>query len=125
MNSDAASPPGGPDNQTEVGTNGAEHSAVADAQTPDSTPRWHQIFPVLTDAEIDRINRFGAIHRYAAGEFLYRAGGMSPGSRIGLKSKSFETGQVKRGPVQQSSSISSGTASNPRSSKSMRSPTSG
>ena len=109
MNSDAASPPGGPENQTEVGTNDADRSAVADAQTPDSTPRWHQIFPVLTDAEIDRINRFGAIHSYAAGEFLYRAGGMSPGmfvllsgtirytARDGLGHRRLLRSQAKRG----------------------------
>src|ERR1700741_5017261 len=109
MNSDAASPPGEPENQTEVGTNGADRSAVPDAQTPDSTPRWHQIFPVLTDAEIDQIHRFGAIHSYATGEFLYRAGGMSPGmfvllsgtirytARDGLGHRRLLRSQAKRG----------------------------
>jgi thioredoxin reductase (NADPH) len=109
MNSDAASPPGGPENPTPVGTNGADRSAVTDAQTPDSTPRWHQIFPVLTDAEIDRISRFGEAHSYAAGEFLYRVGGISPGmfvllsgtirytARDGLGHRRLLRSQAKRG----------------------------
>jgi len=109
MNSDAASPPGGPENPTPVGTNGADPSAVTDAQTPDSTPRWHQIFPVLTDAEIDRISRFGEAHSYAAGEFLYRVGGISPGmfvllsgtirytARDGLGHRRLLRSQAKRG----------------------------
>ncbi|MGU7772128.1 FAD-dependent oxidoreductase [Burkholderia sp. MR1-5-21] len=109
MNSDAASPPGGPENQTEGGTNGADRSAMPDEQTPYSNPRWHQIFPVLTDAEIDRISRFGVVRSYAAGEFLYRVGGTSPGmfvvlsgairytARDGLGHRRLLRSQAKRG----------------------------
>ncbi|MGT2477473.1 FAD-dependent oxidoreductase [Paraburkholderia terrae] len=109
MNSDAASPPGGPENWPEIGTNDDDRSAVADAQTPDSVPRWHQIFPVLSDAEIDRINRFGAVHSFPAGEFLYRAGEMSRGmsvllsgairytARDGLGHQHLLRSQAKRG----------------------------
>jgi len=109
MNSDAASPPGGRENQAEADTNGADRSTSADAQTPYSTSRWNQIFPVLTDPEMDRIRRFGAMCSYAVGEFLYRAGGMSPGmfvllsgsirytARDGLGHRRLLRSQAKRG----------------------------
>jgi thioredoxin reductase (NADPH) len=109
MNSDAGSPRGGRKNQPEAGTTDADCSAVADAQTPESTPRRHQIFPVLTDAEIDRKSRFGVVHSYATGDFLYRVGGVSPGmfvllsgtirytARDGLGHPRLLRSQAKRG----------------------------
>ena len=36
--------------------------------------RFHQMFPVLSLVEIDRVRRFGEIRRFPAGEFLFRAG---------------------------------------------------
>jgi thioredoxin reductase (NADPH) len=36
--------------------------------------RFDQMFPILSDAEIDRVRRFGEIRRFSAGEFLVRAG---------------------------------------------------
>ncbi len=36
--------------------------------------RFHQMFPVLSPAEIDRVRRFGEIRRFSAGEFLSRTG---------------------------------------------------
>ena len=49
--------------------------------------RRHQMFPTLEASEIERVRRFGAIHRYAAGETLATAGAVSPGFTIILSGK--------------------------------------
>ena len=36
--------------------------------------RFHQMFPVLSPAEIDRVRRFGEVRRFPAGELLFQAG---------------------------------------------------
>jgi thioredoxin reductase (NADPH) len=41
--------------------------------------RHEQMFPRLTPQEIDRIRRFGTIHRYAKGALLFKTGEISPG----------------------------------------------
>lgn len=46
--------------------------------------RRDQMFPVLTQAEIDRLRRFGEVHRFAEGEMLARAGEQAPGLQIVL-----------------------------------------
>ncbi len=38
------------------------------------TSRFQQMFPVLSQAEIDRVRRFGEVRRFAAGEHLFQAG---------------------------------------------------
>jgi thioredoxin reductase (NADPH) len=45
----------------------------------DAHPRYKQMFPVLTEAEIERIGRFGAIRRYERGTRLVAAGEHGPG----------------------------------------------
>lgn len=50
-------------------------------------PRYQQMFPVLADAEIDRVRRFGNLCRYAKGELLYRAGHLCPGVFVVLSGK--------------------------------------
>src|SRR5262252_2848552 len=47
--------------------------------------RADQMFPQLTDAEIDRIRRFGTVRRYTSGEKLFAAGEASPGMFVVLK----------------------------------------
>jgi len=47
--------------------------------------RGDQMFPQLTDAEIERIGRFGTLRRYASGERLFAAGEASPGMFVVLK----------------------------------------
>jgi len=78
MISDGSSQGGAPGNKAGIG-DGADHSVSGEEQPPYSNLRFHQIFPTLTDAEIDRLHRFGTLCCYAAGEMLYRAGGISPG----------------------------------------------
>src|SRR5258707_11362314 len=36
--------------------------------------RFHQMFPVLSAAEIDRVRRFGEVRRFPAGALLFQAG---------------------------------------------------
>lgn len=42
-------------------------------------PRFEQTFPKLTDAEIERMRRFGEVHRYKDGERLFETGKVGPG----------------------------------------------
>lgn len=42
-------------------------------------PRFEQTFPKLTDTEIERMRRFGEIHRYKDGERLFETGKVGPG----------------------------------------------
>jgi thioredoxin reductase (NADPH) len=107
MVSDGYSQSGAPGH--EAGTKGADRSVLEEEQSPDSNLRFHQIFPTLTDAEIDRVHRFGALCCYAAGEMLYSAGGISPGmfvllsgtiryaGRDGLGRRRLLRAQVQRG----------------------------
>ena len=45
----------------------------------DAHPRYKQMFPVLAEAEIERIGRFGTLRRYARGDRLVAAGEKGPG----------------------------------------------
>ena len=47
--------------------------------------RRHQMFPVLTDADLARIRRFGQVRRYKRGERLVAAGEPAPGMFVVLK----------------------------------------
>jgi thioredoxin reductase (NADPH) len=49
--------------------------------------RREQMFPTLTDAEIERIGRFGTLRNYARGERLFAAGEPGPGMFVVLKGK--------------------------------------
>ena len=45
-------------------------------------PRHEQTFPTLTANEIERLRRFGTVHRYADGELLFETGRPAPGMFI-------------------------------------------
>ncbi|VTU22053.1 Thioredoxin reductase [Variovorax sp. SRS16] len=47
--------------------------------------RRHQMFPVLSAADIARIRRFGELRRYARGDCLFRAGEPGPGMFVVLE----------------------------------------
>ncbi len=70
---------------------GGERSVDDDALVVDTSvrehPRYYQLFPVLSDSEIERMRRFGSPCRYAKGDFLYRAGSISPGMFVLLSGK--------------------------------------
>lgn len=50
----------------------------------DMEQRRHQMFPVLTPQEVDRIRRFGSNRRYARGDCLFTAGEPGPGMFVVL-----------------------------------------
>src|SRR4029453_13062591 len=59
---------------------------------PDTTnaplaSRFHQMFPVLSPAEIDPIRPFGEDRLFAAGEFLFQAGQAVPGTLVILSGR--------------------------------------
>lgn len=47
-------------------------------------PRYYQLYPRLSDTDIDRMRRFGTVRHCRAGDFLYRAGSLSPGMFVFL-----------------------------------------
>src|SRR5262249_60869867 len=44
--------------------------------------RYEDAFPVLSASEIERLRRFGTVHRYSSGQALYQTGKASPGMAI-------------------------------------------
>jgi len=46
--------------------------------------RWHQMFPTLAAAEVQRARRFGTVRSYVRGDRLYAAGEPSPGMFVVL-----------------------------------------
>lgn len=71
-----------------------EHDAVGNA-TPVGPAasnaalgsRFNQMFPVLSETEIDRVRRFGEVRRFAAGELLFQAGEAVPGMYVILSGR--------------------------------------
>jgi thioredoxin reductase (NADPH) len=49
--------------------------------------RFHQMFPVLSTAEIDRVRPFGEVRRFASGEMLCHAGEAVPGTYVILSGR--------------------------------------
>jgi thioredoxin reductase (NADPH) len=109
MISDGSSKGGDAANNAGIGAGGAGPSVQEEEQSPFSNLRYYQFFPTLSDAEIERLHRFGVRCRYAAGDMLYRAGGISPGmfvllsgtvsfaGRDGLGRRRLLRSQVQRG----------------------------
>jgi thioredoxin reductase (NADPH) len=58
---------------------------MADDAVPEAPSRRHQLFAVLTEAEIARIGRFGTLRRYERGARLFAIGEPSPGMFVVLK----------------------------------------
>ena len=52
---------------------------MAPTVSPTIANRHDQMFPILTDADIERMRRFGEARAYAAGEHMVTAGTVSPG----------------------------------------------
>jgi thioredoxin reductase (NADPH) len=55
-----------------------DDSALVDPKVRNH-PRYAQLFPVLSDADIERVRRFGSSSRYTKGSMLYQAGHLCPG----------------------------------------------
>jgi thioredoxin reductase (NADPH) len=58
---------------------------MADDAPSELLSRRHQMFPVLTDAEIARIRRFGSVRRYRRGDRLFAVGETGRGMFVVLK----------------------------------------
>jgi thioredoxin reductase (NADPH) len=48
---------------------------------------FNQMFPVLSEAEIERVRRFGEVKRFSAGELLFQAGEAVPGMYVILSGR--------------------------------------
>ena len=83
------STPGGatPHDPPEQNAGPVDDGAIVEDPSVLDHPRYQQMFPVLSEAEIDRLRRFGSVSRYAKGEFLYQAGKLSPGMFVLLSGK--------------------------------------
>src|SRR3954470_7205618 len=60
-------------------------ATMADDAPSELLSRRHQMFPVLTDAEIARIRRFGTPRHYARGERLFTVGERGRGMFVVLE----------------------------------------
>ena len=76
-----------PANQPSEDASGIDNGANVEDPSVREHPRYQQIFPVLSEAEIDRVRRFGDLSRYSRGELLYRAGVLCPGMFVLLSGK--------------------------------------
>jgi thioredoxin reductase (NADPH) len=71
-----------------------EHQPVVDVTAAEAgssnaalASRFQQMFPVLSDAEIERVRRFGDVKRFPAGELLFHAGEAVPGMYVILSGR--------------------------------------
>ena len=67
----------------------AGSAAPAGTATPNTAlaSRFHQMFPVLSPAEIDRVRRFGDVRRFPDGQLLARVGEAVPGMYVILSGR--------------------------------------
>lgn len=56
-----------------------ESTPDGDPSAVQAHPRHAQMFPVLSEAQIERVRRHGNVVHYAKGDMLYRAGSLCPG----------------------------------------------
>jgi thioredoxin reductase (NADPH) len=87
MNSDSTPRGGIPGGRANDGSRSVENGATDEDSIVRNNPRYYQMYPILTDSEIDKMRRFGTLRRCPAGEMLYRAGGLSPGMFVLLSGK--------------------------------------
>ncbi|HKE84185.1 MAG TPA: FAD-dependent oxidoreductase [Vicinamibacterales bacterium] len=66
---------------------GGTTSAAPAASNAALASRFHQMFPVLSQTEIDRVRRFGEVRRFPAGELLFQAGEAIPGMYVVLSGR--------------------------------------
>jgi thioredoxin reductase (NADPH) len=79
MSNEATPQDGTPARQQTTEAGPLDDGAMLEDPSVRDHPRHQQMFPVLTEAELDRIRRFGTLSRYEKGAMLYRAGSLCPG----------------------------------------------
>lgn len=84
MNSDSTSKGGASPRNATAGSNDGSVDSSNDDSSVRSNPRYYQVSPTLIYSEIDRMRRFGTLHHCSAGDYLYRAGTVSPGMFVFL-----------------------------------------
>ncbi|MEZ2306992.1 FAD-dependent oxidoreductase [Paraburkholderia sp. RCC_158] len=87
MSNEPESPGKAPAREVTENTSRVDDEALADDPAVRDHPRYNQMFPVLSAAEIDSIRRFGSVSRYVKGDLLYRAGSRCPGIFVVLSGK--------------------------------------
>lgn len=87
MSNEPESPGKAPAREVTENTSRVDDEALADDPAVRDHPRYNQMFPVLSAAEIDSIRRFGSVSRYVKGDLLYRAGSRCPGMFVVLSGK--------------------------------------
>ncbi|WP_321960629.1 FAD-dependent oxidoreductase [Paraburkholderia sp. J7] len=77
------------DSTQQGGISGRQAKDPANEEDPSvrNNPRYYQLYPILSDADIERMRRFGSLTHRSAGQALYRAGGISPGMFVLLSGK--------------------------------------
>jgi len=85
--SSESGPPTPPAVQPDDTAERSDTAALIEDPTVREHPRYAQMFPVLSDAEIERVRRFGSLSRYTTGTLLYRAGSPCPGMFLLLAGK--------------------------------------
>jgi thioredoxin reductase (NADPH) len=89
MSNESSSIPGSaslPDQPVDDASGLDDRSTVDDPSVL-AHPRFAQMFPVLAEAEVERVRRFGSLSRFGKGELLYRAGSLCPGMFVLLSGK--------------------------------------
>ncbi len=64
-----------------------DDDVAANSSAVDIVARAHQIFPVLTSTEIERLRRFGVARRWRSGEMVFQASASSPGMVLILQGR--------------------------------------
>jgi thioredoxin reductase (NADPH) len=80
-------PPSQPPLQPVENASRIDDGGIVEDQSVLDHPRYQQMFPVLSEAEVERLRRFGSMTRHAKGELLYQAGKISPGMFVLLSGK--------------------------------------
>src|SRR5260370_9664821 len=84
MNSDSDLTSGASPRNDAVDSSGFSGDLGNEDSSVRKNPRYYQLYPTLTDAEIDKMRRFGTLRHCSAGDYLYRAGSVSPGMFVFL-----------------------------------------
>jgi thioredoxin reductase (NADPH) len=87
MSTELSRDEGSPTYQPTKDTSEIDVGAIIEDSRVREHPRYQQMFPVLTESEIDRVCRFGKLFRYARGELLSRVGSICPGMFVLLSGK--------------------------------------
>jgi thioredoxin reductase (NADPH) len=78
---------GEPDALASNNVTGAEPAAGVDAPFSTLETRHHQLYPHLSAPEIERMQHFGTVHRWNAGELLFESGQPGPGMFVILRGR--------------------------------------